>query len=148
MKKLIADIKNFNLKNCSEKIVLESNYFSAYRGRLVLRTRFKRSGSLGILFISRYANRRKSPEDEIRHEYGHTKQLKYLGVMKYILCIGLPSFREWGSDLEYYRRPWEITADMYGEVISRTYSDKFKERGRRYLETSKAKGTKVWRQIV
>ena len=93
MEKLIADIKNFNLKNCSEKIVLESNYFSAYRGRLVLRTRFKRSGSLGILFISRYANRRKSPEDEIRHEYGHTKQLKYLGVMKYILCIGFPSLR-------------------------------------------------------
>ena len=123
MEKLIADIKNFNLKNCSEKIVLESNYFSAYRGRLVLRTRFKRSGSLGILFISRYANRRKSPEDEIRHEYGHTKQLKYLGVMKYILCIGLPSIREWGSDLEYYRRPWEFTADMYGDVVSRTYSD-------------------------
>ena len=148
MEKLIADIKNFNLKNCSEKIVLESNYFSAYRGRLVLRTRFKRSGSLGILFISRYANRRKSPEDEIRHEYGHTKQLKYLGVMKYILCIGLPSIREWGSDLEYYRRPWEITADMYGDVVSRTYSDKYKERGCRYLETSKAIGTKVWRQIV
>ena len=68
--------------------------------------------------------------------------------MKYILCIGLPSIREWGSDLEYYRRPWEITADMYGDVVSRTYSDKYKERGRRYLETSKAKGTKVWRQIV
>ena len=148
MKKLIEDIRNFNRKNCSEKVVLESNYFSAYRGRLVLRTRFKRSGSLGILFISRYANRRKSPEDEIRHEYGHTKQLKYLGVMKYILCIGLPSFREWGSDLEYYRRPWEITADMYGDVVSRTYSDKYKERGCRYLETSKAKGSKVWRQIV
>lgn len=148
MEKLIEDIRNFNRKNCSEKVVLESNYFSAYRGKLVLRTRFKRSGSLGILFISRYANRRKSPEDEIRHEYGHTKQLKYLGVMKYILCIGLPSFREWGSDLEYYRRPWEITADMYGDVVSRTYSDKYKERGRRYLEISKAKGTKVWRQIV
>ena len=82
------------------------------------------------------------------HEYGHTKQLKYLGVMKYILCIGFPSFREWGSDQEYYRRPWEITADMYGEVVSRTYSDKYKERGMRYLETSKAKGAKVWRQIV
>ena len=148
MEKLIADIKNFNLKNCSEKVVLESNYFSAYRGKFVLRTRLKRSGSLGILFISKCANKKKSPEDEVRHEYGHTKQLKYLGVMKYILCIGLPSFREWGSDQEYYRRPWEITADMYGDVVSRTYSDKYKERGRRYLETSKAKGTKVWRQIV
>ena len=148
MKKLLADIRNFDRKNCSEKVVLESNYFSIYRGKFVLRTRLKRSGSLGILFISKQDSKKKAPEDEVRHEYGHTKQLKYLGVMKYILCIGFPSFREWGSDQEYYRRPWEITVDMYGEVVSRTYSDKYKERGMRYLETSKVKGTKVWRQIV
>ncbi len=148
MKKLLTDIKNFNLNNKSEKVVLESNYFSAYRGKFVLRTRFKRSGSLGVLFISKHVNTKKFPEDEIRHEYGHTKQLKYLGIMKYILCIGIPSFKEWGSDREYYRRPWEITADMYGDVVSRAYSDKYKERGRRYLETSRAKGTKVWKQIV
>ena len=148
LKKLIADIKNFNLKNSSERVVLKSHYFSAYRGKLVIRTGFKRSGSLGILFISKYVDRKKSPEDEIRHEYGHTKQLKYLGVIKYILCIGLPSFKEWGSDQEYYRRPWEITADMYGGVVSRTYSDKYKERGQMYLEISKAKGTSVWRQII
>ena len=146
--KLIADIRNFDRNNCNEKLVLESNYFSVYSGKLVIRTKLRRSGSLGVLFISKCANQKPCPEDEIRHEYGHTKQFKYLGIIKYILCIGLPSFGEWGSDREYYRRPWEITADMYGAVSSRAYSDKYKERGMRYLESSKLKGTRVWRQIV
>ena len=146
--KFFADAKNFNRNNTSEKVVLDSHYFSAYRGKIVIRTLLKRSGSFGVLFISKYANKHKFPEDEVRHEYGHTKQLKYLGIVKYILCIGIPSLKEWGTDADYYRRPWEITADIYGEVCSRKHKTEHCEKGFGYLENSKARGSKVWKQIV
>lgn len=75
VKKIKQDVKNFNIKNKSEKKVLKSNYFSAYKGKVVVRTNLNRSGSYGALFITRETNQRKNPEDVVRHEYGHTKQL-------------------------------------------------------------------------
>ena len=38
--------------------------------------------------MSNTANQKKTDEarDEVRHEYGHTIQLKQLGVKKYLLC--------------------------------------------------------------
>ena len=144
--KVKQDVKNFNIKNTSEKKVLSSNYVSAYKGKVVIRTNLERSGSYGALFISRKASERSAPEDEVRHEYGHTKQLDQLGLVKYTMCIGVPSMFEWGSDSVYYRRPWEITADIYGGVQSRSYPE-YEAAGFEYLENSKRWGPLVWLTI-
>ena len=118
--KVIADEKAF-LNNTSETTVLDAEYFCFYKGQLVIRTNGKRSGSFGIIFITRETNSRKDAKDVVRHEYGHVKQLELLGIGKYAFCIVIPSLFEWGSDPEYYRRPWEITADIFGGVQSRSY---------------------------
>ena len=76
------------------------------------------------MFITRETNNRDYPEDIVRHEYGHTLQLKQLGVIDYALCIALPSWQEWGTNPNYYSRPWEITADVLGGVQSRNHSMK------------------------
>ena len=144
--KVKQDVKNFNIKNTSEKTVLSSNYVSAYKGKVVIRTNLERSGSYGALFISRKASERSAPEDEVRHEYGHTKQLDQLGLAKYTMCIGVPSMFEWGSDSVYYRRPWEITAEIYGGVQSRSYPG-YEAAGFEYLENSKRWGPLVWLTI-
>jgi len=47
------DIKNYDLNNQSEDKVLESNYFSCYKGVLVIRTNGERSGSFGVIFLTR-----------------------------------------------------------------------------------------------
>ena len=141
--KVKQDADNFDINNTSEKKVLDSNYFSAYKGKITFRTNGNRSGSYGALFITRETNFRSEPEDMVRHEYGHTKQLDQLGLVKYTLCIGVPSMFEWGSDPEYYRRPWEITADIYGGVQSRSYPG-YEAVGFKYLENSKKWGALAW----
>ena len=122
--KIGQDVNKFNWNNTSEQTVLNSNYFSAYRGKLVIRTNIPRSGSLGILFISHEDDNAWDRINTIKHEYGHTKQLDKMGLVNYLIFIGLPSWQVWGTD-SYYRKPWEITADIEGSVNlnSRTNDD-------------------------
>ncbi|WP_286165469.1 RHS repeat domain-containing protein [Clostridium facile] len=94
VKDVIEDIKNYDKNNKSEKKVLESNYFSSYKGVPVIRTNMERSGSFGAMFISRSAKKDPHPKDLVRHEYGHTRQLKQMGVINYALCIGIPSWQK------------------------------------------------------
>ena len=86
------------------------------------------------------------PEDVARHEYGHTVQLQQLGIVKYALCIGLPSWLEWGSK-DYYDKPWEVTADLFGGVQSREASRSDKADAFHYLWLSKQVGPFAWRTI-
>ena len=137
--KVKQDIKSFDIKNTSERKVLDSNYVSAYKGKLTFKTKDNRSGSFGALFISEATNNIANAEDVVRHEYGHSKQMEELGVVNYTLCILVPSYLELGSDSEYYRRPWEITADIYGGVQSRSYPG-YETAGFEYLENSKKQG--------
>ena len=143
VKDIAEDINNFDSNNESEEKVLESNYFSSYKGVLVIRTNGDRSGSFGAIFLTSETNNRSNPEDVIRHEYGHTKQLEQLGIVNYALCIGLPSWQQWGTG-EYYSKPWEITADIYGGVQSRNHSQSNIDRGFAYLEGSKIIGPLIW----
>ena len=143
VKDIAEDINNFDSNNESEEKVLESNYFSSYKGVPVIRTNGDRSGSFGAIFLTRETNNRSNPEDVIRHEYGHTKQLEQLGIVNYALCIGLPSWQQWGTG-EYYSKPWEITADVYGGVQSRKHSQSNIDRGFVYLEGSKIIGPLIW----
>lgn len=136
MKRLIADFKNFNLKNTQEQVVVDSNYFSAYKGKLVLRTNRQRSGSIGILFITRKGNP-STIKELVRHEYGHTEQLRQLGLLRYLIFIGIPSWKQWNREVPYYERPWEITADLYGGVTSRNHNEEKMQDGIEYLKKSK-----------
>ena len=137
------DITNYNPNNQSEEKVLESEYFSSYNGVFVIRTNGNRSGSFGIIFLTRETNNRNNPEDVLRHEYGHVIQLEQLGVVNYALCIGLPSWQQWGTG-EYYSKPWEITADLYGGVQSRSHSQSDIDKGIAYLKGSKTVGPLIW----
>ena len=147
VKKVVADvmedIKNFDKNNQSEEKTLESNYFSAYKGVPVVRIGGNRSGSFGAIFLTRETNNRDNPDDVLRHEYGHTKQLKQLGAMKYAINIGIPSALEIGGG-DYYSRPWEITADIYGGVQSRHHADEDIKDGFDYLERSNYSMPFVW----
>ena len=135
------------LNNTSEQVVLESNYFAFYKGNLVVRIKGERSGSFGIIFLTYETNARDCPEDVVRHEYGHIQQLKMLGIVNFALCIGLPSWREWGTNPSYYDRPWEVTADIMGGVVSRTHSNATILDGIAYLLGSAAYSILVWTTI-
>ena len=78
--------------------------------------------------------------------HGHTVQLQQLGIVKYALCIGLPSWLEWGSK-DYYDKPWEVTADLFGGVQSREASRSDKADAFHYLWLSKQVGPFAWRTI-
>ena len=78
--------------------------------------------------------------------HGHTVQLQQLGIVKYALCIGLPSGLEWGSK-DYYDKPWEVTADLFGGVQSREASRSDKADAFHYLWLSKQVGPFAWRTI-
>ena len=136
MKKIISDFKRFNFKNEKEQAVIDSNYFSAYKGKLVIRTNRLRSGSFGVLFITR-KGRPYNIKQLIRHEYGHTEQLRQLGFLRYLLFIGIPSWKQWKKEIPYYERPWEITADLFGGVTSRKHTEEKLAAGIDYLATSK-----------
>lgn len=72
--------------------------------------------------------------DNLRHEYGHTKQLDKLGIVKYTAFIFIPSASTDGLDPNYYNYPWEVTADKYGEVNSRNAKWYWKLIGDLYME--------------
>ena len=140
---LAEDIINFDVNNQSEEKVLASNYFSIYKGVPVVRVDGNRSGSFGVIALTRETNTRINPEDVVRHEYEHVVQMKQLGVIKYAIDIFLPSALEYGGG-DYYSRPWEITADIYGGVQSRKHSIEDIEYGFSYLNRSIVFGPFVW----
>lgn len=143
---IAEDIKNFDINNQSEEKTLESHYFSAYKGVPVVRIGGNRSGSFGMIFLTQETNSRSNPEDVLRHEYGHTKQLQLLDIMKYAIDIGIPSALDLG-DGDYYNKPWEITADIYGGVQSRYHTEEDIKAGFSYLGLSKRCGPFVWVSI-
>ena len=115
----INDLRNLSFKNRDENKVLDAKHISAYKGRPAI----KRSGpkgrsfSLWALFISpKLAAGDQYAIDVVKHEYGHTVQLKRLGLPAYLAAIGYPSMKSGLSGREYYSQPWEVTADMYGGV--------------------------------
>ena len=58
----------------------------------------------------------------LRHEYGHTVQLKELGYFWYTLLVVAPSVSCFTAsnlgmlDVDYYSIPWEFEADINGGV--------------------------------
>lgn len=112
----------WNPFNSDVNKVLNSNKVSFYKGVPVYRTNFNRSGSFCAIFLNRASN---TVPDTVRHEWGHAVQQMILGPVKYGLFIGIPSAAEfgkhkWPSTTDYYNRPWETSADIFGGVGGHT----------------------------
>ena len=132
---VVEDVQNFDFENDSEEKVLVSNYFSIYKGTPVIRTNLSRSGTFFVMFLSRRTSELNNPEDVVRHEYGHTQQMEEVGVFTFIAFYAIPSILNKGDD--YYEKPCESTADVFGNVQSRSHSTSTIERGNQYLRTAK-----------
>ena len=113
------DIQNFDINNQSEENVFESNYFSNYKGTLVIKTPFDASFSFGFIGLSS----QQQNSETLKHEYGHTIQLENMGVQRYITNVVVPSVtinildRQGKLPYDYYSYPWEAEANQLGGVI-------------------------------
>ena len=103
---------------------------SRYRDRIVVKIdwfdnlffhRRPQAASFIFLFID---SREPDMENILRHEYGHSVQLRMLGLFRYIRYIARPSVRGYRRPMtvrEYYSQPWEYIADLFGGAIRRSY---------------------------
>ena len=125
---------NWNPFNNDESATLGSNYVSFYKGVPVFRNSMSRPGSFSIIFLPCG-----SSENALRHERGHNSQLMMMGIANYGVGIGIPSLfmlGPWaaqGGD-NYYRAPWEITADKLGGVSRTVHTKKDIDYGWWYLK--------------
>lgn len=93
--------------------------------------------SLGKIYVGpNVAN----DEKLLAHEYGHCIQMEEIGIVKYLHFVALPSVTYWFlTQLEivpvsdYYNRPWECLADMYGGV-SRNHAEGAEDAALSYWE--------------
>ena len=113
--KIFEDIKNFNLFNKDSNVVFDANYFSFYKGSLVIKhqTNLSSFGVFGIIFL--HVNH--TEEDDLNHEWGHNIQEKILGSPLYMIRIAIPSMIGCAlryNDEEYFSFPWERSADFFG----------------------------------
>lgn len=116
------DISGFDLNNTDETIVLESNYFSFYKGSLVIRHSIPNTTSCAI-FYTIFLNKNENKITTVQHEWGHTQQERMLGTPMYISRVVIPSVYGYFNTPynEYYSQPWEYTADVLGGVNRNGY---------------------------
>ncbi|MBO5891657.1 MAG: RHS repeat-associated core domain-containing protein [Oscillospiraceae bacterium] len=114
--------KTTNFDNSSEEDVLnrvETYGVAFYKGVLVVKTQYDASYSFGFIGISHL----QLDSDTLKHEYGHTVQLKNMGVGKYIVDVVIPSItinlleRQGKLPYDYYSYPWEAEANALGNAI-------------------------------
>ena len=125
----------WNIFNKDEAKVVESKKVSMYKGVMVFRIPGNRAGSfLGIFLTERQRTVTSSSITAVKHEFGHNVQQLLVGPINYLLYIGLPSWRQW-SNRSYYDRPWEVTAESFGGVATRSHTAEDLNRGNTYLIT-------------
>ena len=125
----------WNPFNDDEDSTLSSEKVSFYKGVPVFRTDLDRSGSFYAIFLKRNG----ADNSELKHERGHNTQSMMMGIVNSAAMILLPSWQEW-SERQYYERPWEVTADVFGGVTERPHSQEDINRGYWYLGVSSLLG--------
>ncbi len=95
----------WNPYNTNADNAAKAQVMSFYKGVSVIRiSGMGGSMSLGVIFFD------KSQDVEVlKHERGHTNQLMTLGIMNYLLRIGVPSVVKNGDNT-----PWELSASIWG----------------------------------
>ena len=128
IKQVFDDCDNFNFWNKNPDAVFDSNYFSCYKGKLVILHSSKFLSSWGIfntIFLNRNVDKASTIDktNTINHEYGHLLQEEKYGVGLYLIGIALPSMiynlaSKNNQNLKnmYYSMPWEYNADVLGGV--------------------------------
>ena len=108
-----------NTDNTDEQVVLDADLLAFYNGRLFLKVKGESGLSFGIVFFGEGID----DPNLVRHEYGHTVQLKKIGLADYIRQVAIPSLCGYLLNETsllppglYYNLPWEYTADVYGGV--------------------------------
>ena len=99
---------NFDIGNSDIDKVLKARKVSFYKYIPIIKTDTSRAGTFLCIMLSHNED-----INTVLHEYGHTRQEIMMGPILYLLFIGIPSYFEL-SDISYYNRPWEVTADMFG----------------------------------
>lgn len=104
----------WNPYNTNADNAAKAQAISFYKGVPILRADIGsgRSGSFGIILI----NRTDKDADTVRHEFGHVPQLIMLGIFRYGVCIGIPSYQNWynRTSWDYYQAPWDAGAEYFG----------------------------------
>ena len=119
---IAEDCRNFNPGNTNEQAVFKSNYFSAYKETIVIKTNFQSSFSFGIIGLSR----EQEEADILNHEFGHCLQLEQKGIGRYVFEVAIPSMIICDLDkkdrlpYEYYSYPWEAEANQLGGASPRS----------------------------
>ena len=120
------DINNFDINNTDEDVVLDSNFFSGYKGKMVIRHGYEELTSCAIgntIFLNRdEKSGNQSSQNTVKHEYGHTVQAEILGGFRYFAKIAYPSVKGYLSNVpyeDYYSQLWERGADFLGGVTGR-----------------------------
>ena len=117
--------------------VCKDHFFSFYNGVPVFNVKSNlidkiglTSWSFGIIVLNNEKDStrydRNNFEHTLRHEYGHTVQMKQLGIISYTRRVAVPSVaynimsrNNAVLNSLYYCMPWERAADYYGGVSSR-----------------------------
>ena len=143
-KNIAEDLENFDSNNEDVEKVYSSNFFSAYKGALVVRhsSDFLTSWSIfRTVFLNHNMDKKSllKKKQALDHEYGHFLQEQEMGTVAYFFDVGIPSIiynlisrSNKVVRLNYYNMPWEYDADMRGGVI------------RKHAEWAKALNETYW----
>ena len=113
------DSIGWNPLNSNEDATLGSESVSFYKGMPIIRTGAgSRSGSFTMIFLAKGED-----ADTLNHEWGHGMQHGLLGAVRFGLSVGIPSPLSLGP-WDYYDKPWETMADIFGGVKRRNADGK------------------------
>ena len=122
---VVDDWNNGCLKlfNQSEDTALKAKVLGFYKGTTIVRQNIVGTCSiLGTIWAESDIS-----EIDLRHEYGHSIQERFLGPL-YLFTVAVPSVLYYwhdvknnGSTVDYYSMPWERTADWFGGLNRGNY---------------------------
>ena len=124
----------WNPFNNDESLAIASEKVSFYKGMPIFRMNGTEGRSGSFLGIGLDMNN--IDANTVKHEWGHGIQQGIMGWGRFLLTVGLPSWQEWGGnhwreDQDYYRRPWEAMADIFGGVTGRSWYHSTTERDKK-----------------
>ena len=68
-----------------------------------------------------------------------------MGLKRFFWCIAIPSIFEWGTK-DYYDKPWEVMADVYGGA-TQFHTSEILKGGIDYEKLSRIAGPLAWLTI-
>jgi len=115
---------------------------SNYKGQTVIKLPWgKRSGmsSGPIMFLGNGVDADERSKRLVRHEHGHFLEYQQLGLLKYIVGIGIPSLtNNLKKTRPYYNQPWEVNADMLVGIHRPEHTEECTQLGKLYFEYLKS----------